>query len=222
MRLKTILNHCQKFKSFVYDKARFVVEKGETLIEVTVLPRQNSQAICSGCGQPAPLYDRLQERRFEFIPLWGYRVYLRYRMRRVQCPCCGVKVEQVPWARGKRELTDTYLQFLAHWASMLSWREVAVQFRTSWEKVFQAVEYIVQWGLAHRDLSGVTAIGVDEIAWSKGHNYLTLVYQIDAGNTRLLWIGKGRTIKTLLRFFRFLPRQQNLWAIGGVGRLPSA
>ena len=203
MRLKTILNHCQKFKSFVYDKARFVVENGETLIEVMVLPRQNSQATCSCCGQPAPLYDRLQERRFEFIPLWGYRVYLRYQMRRVQCSSCGVKVERVAWARGKRELTDTYMGFLAHWASMLSWREVAVHFRTSWEKVFQAVEYIVQWGLEHRDLSGVTAIGVDEIAWSKGHNYLTLVYQLDAGNTRLLWIGKERTVKTLLGFFRF-------------------
>jgi transposase len=46
-----------------------------------------------------------------------------------------------------------------------------VSFRTSWEKVFQAVEYIVEWGLEHRDLSGVTAIGVDEIAWRKGHNY---------------------------------------------------
>jgi transposase len=101
------------------------------------------------------------------------------------------------------------MQFLAHWASMLSWREVAVHFRTSWEKVFQAVEYIVQWGLEHRDLSGVTAIGVDEIAWSKGHNYLTLVYQIDAGNTRLLWIGKERTIKTLLRFFRFFGRSRS-------------
>jgi transposase len=89
---------------------------------------------------------------------------------------------------------------------------VAVQCRSSWEKVFQAVEYIVQWGLAHRDLSGVTAIGMDEIAWSKDHNYLTLVYQIDAANIRLLWIGKGRTIKTLLRFFHFFgkPRSQQL------------
>jgi transposase len=58
-------------------------------------------------------------------------------------------------------------------------------------------------------LPGVTAIGVDEIAWSKGHNYLTLVYQIDAGNTRLLWIGKERTIKTLLRFFRFFGRSRS-------------
>ena len=33
--------------------------------------------------------------------------------------------------------------------------------------------------------------GVDEIQYSKGHKYLTLVYQIDAGCTRLLWVGQG-------------------------------
>jgi len=203
MRVKTILNQCYKFKSFVYDKVRFVQEKGETFLEVVVLARQNSKAICSQCAKPAALYDRLEQRRFEFIPLWGYRVFLLYHMRRVDCPDCGVRVEQVPWARGKHELTDTYMQFLAHWAKKLSWQEVAVSFRTSWSKVFQAVEYIVEWGLDHRDLSGITAIGVDEIAWRKGHKYLTLVYQIDAGCPRLLWIGKERTVKTLLGFFRF-------------------
>ena len=209
MQVKTILNQCQKFKSFVYDQVRFVVEKGERFIEVTVVPRRNSQAICSCCGERAPLYDRLEGRRFEFIPLWGYRVFLLYVMRRVQCAQCGVKVEQVPWASGKRELTDTYQQFLAHWAKKLSWKEVATSFRTSWEKVFQAVEYVVQWGLEHRDLSGITALGVDEIAWRKGHHYLTMVYQIDAGNTRLVWVGKERTVKTLLRFFRFFGKERS-------------
>jgi transposase len=209
MQLKTILNQCQKFKSFVYDQVRFVDWNGEKHIEVDVLPRRNSKAICSCCERPAPLYDRLNKRRFEFVPLWGYRVFLVYRMRRVDCTGCGVKVEQVPWARGKQELTATYQQYLAHWAKKLSWKEVAVSFRTSWEKVFQAVEYIVEWGLEHRDLSGITAIGVDEIAWRKGHNYLTMVYQIDAGKTRLLWIGKERTTKTLLRFFRFFGKERS-------------
>ncbi len=204
MQLITILNRCHKFKSFVYKKARFVDDQGDSVIEVTVVPRRNGQAICSQCERTAPLYDRLKERRFEFIPLWGFRVFLLYLMRRVECAQCGVKVEKVPWASGKRELTDTYMQFLAHWAQKLSWQEVALSFRTSWEKVFHAVEYVVQWGLAHRDLSAITAIGVDEIAWRKGHKYLTLVYQIDANNMRLLWIGKDRTVKTLLRFFRFL------------------
>ncbi len=168
MQLKTILNQCQKFKSFVYDQVRFVDWNGEKHIEVDVLPRRNSKAICSCCEKPAPLYDRLNKRRFEFVPLWGYRVFLVYLMRRVNCTKCGVKVEQVPWARGKQELTATYQQFLAHWAKKLSWKEVAVSFRTSWEKVFQAVEYIVEWGLEHRDLSGVTAIGVGRNRLAQG------------------------------------------------------
>jgi len=209
MQLKTILIQCHKFKSFVYDQVRLVKRNGKQHIEVDVLPRRNSKAICSGCERPARLYDRLNKRRFEFIPLWGYRVFLVYLMRRVDCANCGVKVEQVPWARGKRELTDTYQQFLAHWAKQLSWKEVAISSQTSWEKVFHAVEYVVHWGLEHRELSGITAIGVDEIAWRKGHHYLTMVYQIDAGNTRLLWVGKDRTVKTFLRFFRFFGKERS-------------
>jgi transposase len=64
------------------------------------------------------------------------------------------------------------------------------------------VEWAVQWGLAHRGLSNVQSIGVDEVLWQRGHKYLTVVYQIDTECKRLLWVGKDRTIKTLLRFFR--------------------
>ena len=96
------------------------------------------------------------------------------------------------------------MQFLANWIKKLSWQEVSVSLRTSSNKVFRAVEYIVQWGLEHRDLGVVTTIGVDEIVWRKGHHYLTMFYQIDAGNIRLLWVGKDQTVKTLRRFFRFL------------------
>jgi hypothetical protein len=39
-------------------------------IEVVVRPRRGSVATCSRCHQPAPGYDQLAERRFEFIPLW--------------------------------------------------------------------------------------------------------------------------------------------------------
>jgi transposase len=47
------------------------------------------------------------------------------------------------------------------------------------------------------------------VQWQKGHKYLTLVYQIDAGRKRLLWIGRDRTAKTLLRFFRMLGRERS-------------
>ena len=73
-------------------------------------------------------------------------------------------------------------------------------FRTSWDSVYRAVRMAVEWGLAHRDLSGIEAIGIDELARRRGHRYLTLVYQIDR-HCRLLWIGRERKAGTLHGFF---------------------
>ena len=59
----------------------------------------------------------------------------------------------------------------------------------------------VEWGLAHRDLSEIRSIGVDEVAWQKkGSKFLTVVYQIDGGCRRLLWIGRDRTKAWLNNF----------------------
>ena len=35
-------------------------------------------------------------RRFEFVPLWGMKVFFVYAPRRVDCPQCGIKVEWMP------------------------------------------------------------------------------------------------------------------------------
>jgi len=202
MQVKTILNRVQKFKSFVYENVKWSKSDGERVLLVKVVARAHSDPICSGCKRLGPGYDTLELRMFEFVPLWGIAVFFLYALRRVNCKKCGVKVEAVPWAEGKNTLTTTYMQFLAAWARRLSWQETAGVFKTSWKKVFHSVEWAVEWGLAHRDLSGISSIGVDEVLAHKGHKYHTVVYQIDNHCKRLLWVGKDRTVKTLLRFFR--------------------
>jgi transposase len=204
MRLKTVLNRVHPVKGFVYEKARF----HENEIEIAVRPHRRCRPVCAGCGRRGPGYDTLPVRRFEFVPLWGLAVFLLYARRRVNCPRCGVTAELLPWAEGKHHLTTAYAVFLARWARRLSWREVAGIFKTSWESVFRAVAWVVEYGLNHRDLSGITAIGVDEVQFQKGHRYLTVVYQIDSSCRRLLWIGKDRTTKTLLRFFRMMGKKR--------------
>src|SRR5713101_7627132 len=97
--------------------------------------------------------------------------------------------------------------FLARWARRLSWRETAQAFQTSWEAVYRSVEWFVQWGLAHRELCGIQAIGVDEIHWGRGmraDNFLTVIYQIDRHCRRLLWVGRRRSQATLRRGLKAL------------------
>ena len=209
MQVKTILNRVQKFKSFVYKQVRWLGSVEAPELEIDVAERTNSRPICSNCRRPGGGYDRLPRRRFEFVPLWGIKVFLVYAPRRVNCHDCGVRVEFMPWAMGKRPLTKAYGWFLARWAKRLSWKEVAVVFHSSWDSVFRSVEMAVEWGRAHQDLSDVQSIGIDEIAWKKGHKYLTLVYQIDTHCKRLLWIGKKRKVKTLLGFFRWFGAERS-------------
>jgi transposase len=88
----------------------------------------------------------------------------------------GVAVEEVPWGDGKNHRTTAYRWFLAGWAKRRSWREVAEAFHASWDSVERAVECAVEWGLRHRTLTGIKALGIDEVQWQRGHHYLTLVH----------------------------------------------
>lgn len=202
MQVKSILNRVQLHSGFVYGTIRWGSHPGRMSLEVEIRPRKGSRPACSRCGQICPGYDTQKQRRFEFVPLWGIAVFFLYAMRRVACPDCGIKVERVPWAEGKKHLTTTYAWFLAGWAKRLSWLEVARAFQTTWENVFRAVQMAVEWGLAHRNLDNITAIGTDEICWrKKKEKFATLVYQLDSGSRRLLWIGRERTAKTFRSFF---------------------
>ena len=174
MELSTILNHSSAQPGFVYGKARF--SSDQKSIEVALRPRMGSKGICAQCEQPAPGYDQLPERRFEFIPFWGFLVFFLYCRRRVQCRGCGVVAEKLPGSDGKHQSTKAQLLFLAHWARKLSWQETAQAFRTSWDRVHDAVQYVVDGGLKNRTLESIYAIGGDEIQYSKGQQYLTLVY----------------------------------------------
>ena len=197
------MNRIQAFVGFVYQDVRLCPGEGNAeQIEITVVPHGGIRGRCSMCQRAAPGYDRLPERRWLFVPLWGIATWFRYAPRRVACSDHGVVVEYIPWSAGKRPVTCAMMGFLARWGRRLSWRETAQVFQTSWESVYRSVEWFVEWGLAHRLLSGVESIGVDEIHWGHGlkaDNFLTVVYQIDAGCRRLLWIGKRRSEKTLRR-----------------------
>jgi transposase len=130
-------------------------------------------------------------------------VFLIYSPRRVVCKHCGgICVERIPWASGKRRLTDAFACYLANWARLLSWIEVARLYQCSWGTVAAAVDFVVTYGLEHRNLSGITHIGIDEIARRKGHKYLTNVY--DLKTKKLIWSGEGRSEQTLRQFFEYI------------------
>lgn len=169
----------------------------------TVAPDRRYTPRCGRCGERGRYRDTRTTRRFRHVPLWGIAVWLEYAPRRVSCRHCeGIHVEAMPWVSGKQRFTRALMVTVATWTRVLAWQQVATLFRCSWGTVAAAVEQAVSYGLAHRDLSGVTHIGIDEISRKKGHVYVTNVY--DLTQKRLLWSGDGRSEATLEAFFEFL------------------
>ncbi|MCC7411183.1 MAG: ISL3 family transposase [Gammaproteobacteria bacterium] len=176
------------------DTAGLVVELGPDL---RFSPR------CGQCGERGRYRDTRPTRHFRHVPLWGIPVELLYEPRRVSCERCErIHVEAMPWVAGKQRFTRALMVTLATWTRVLPWQQVARLFRCSWGTVNKAVETAVEYGLAHRDLSGVIYVGIDEISRKKGHVYVTNAYDLES--KRLLWSGADRKEKTLEAFFDFL------------------
>ena len=193
------LNKVQPIKGFVSEQVSYSTAVSDT-IEVVVVPRTGSPPRCSGCGRPGPTYDHAPQPRVWILPpLFKFALALVYTMRRVKCPTCGVLVEKVPWATGKHQLCDGFRLLLARWARHLSWDETADAFKVAWADVYASVQWVVEYGLAHRVLGSIQALGVNEVCVRVGRVFWTLIYQINKGMTRLLWVGHDRTEQTLLQ-----------------------
>jgi transposase len=179
------------------------VTGGASGLVVMIAPDGRFSPRCGQCLEPAPYRDTRPMRGFRHVPMWGIPVELRYAPRRVSCPRCeGVHVEAMPWVSGKQRMTRALMLTLAIWTRVLPWKQVARLFRCAWGTVASAVEEAVAYGLANRDLEGLTHIGIDEISRKRGHVYVTNVY--DLRSKRLVWSGEGRSKETLAAFFAFL------------------
>ncbi len=201
MHFHTLLNQMLSYHSHVLKSSNY--DEKRCVMNVKIVPRKNGLRFCSKCHSVASKhYDTLPERDFEFIPYCGMRVVFKYAMRRLQCPQCGkILVEEVPWASGKSPVTNELKARLAEEAKDNDTSTVAKRNDVSWEAVDDSIHAAVEHGLNKRELRNVTQIGIDEVAWKKGHNYITLVYQLNPNERRLLWVGEGRSKQTLENFF---------------------
>jgi transposase len=205
LSVKSLLRSTQDFDACCIQKlTRVEASKPDAapMLEVHLRPHPRRKAICSGCRQSAPGYDTQAQRQWHYLNVLHFLVVLYYAPRRVECPRCGVRVEWMKWSAGKSPYAIPLMHSLARWARRLSWKEVATVFQVSWDAVYRSVQWLVGYGLQHRELGDVSALGVDELHWGKGKksgNFITVLYQIDKGMRRLLWVGRTRTLATLAR-----------------------
>jgi transposase len=155
---------------------------------------------CGVCRQRCrEVHDVQREREWRDLSMRKLPLKLHYRPRRVECPRCGVRVEDFPWAEPWARVTTALSNAVAVLARELSWQGTARQYGLNWKSVATIVKRAVQYGLKHRRRPPVHALGIDEVSRRKGQVYLTVVYDLE--RRVLLWVGDDRTEEAVRPFF---------------------
>jgi transposase len=155
---------------------------------------------CGVCGQRCrEVHSVRKERDWRDLSLRKLPLKLRYRPRRVECPRCGVRVEDFPWAEPWARVTTALSNAVAILARELSWQGTARQYGLNWKSVATIVKRAVQYGLRNRVRPAMHVIGIDEVSRRKGQIYLTVVYDLE--RRVLVWVGEDRTEEAVRKFF---------------------
>jgi len=154
---------------------------------------------CSSCGECCPGYDRDRGRRWRHLDVAGMLLHLRYDIRRIKCPRCGVKVEQVPWAETGAWFTRPFEDHVGCLTQRCDKTTVSDLMRVGWETVGNIIQRVVARRSVGDELDGLTHIGIDELSYRRHHEYITVV--VDHTRQRIVWAKRGKNAETLEAFF---------------------
>lgn len=161
---------------------------------VVKLEPSRATAICSGCDETKTrIHDIKPAREWRHLDAWGVATYIRCELRRVRCRHCGVRVEQVPWARTRSRFTHAFEAEVLSRARDTSIAGVCRQLRLHWTSVMRLIERWVEEAAARQFKRPLRYIGVDEVSYGKGNRANGLVRRDRAGE------GRGRVRHTWSR-----------------------
>ena len=163
----------------------------EQRVEIRLEATAGVPVFCSECGEHRPLKDHAPERSWRHLDTMQFETVLTARVPRTNCLACGVKTCHVPWANPHGRFT---LMFEAFAIRVLQAAASTEQARTllnlSWKSMQRIMDRAVERGLALRELDDVEHVGIDEKSFGRGHDYISVLTDID--ESRVLEVTKGR------------------------------
>ena len=172
-------------------------------VRVHVAYDAGAPLVCPQCQQAVPGYDTRQ-RQWRHLDTCQLRTLLVADVPRVNCPEHGVRQIDVPWAEEGSRFTALFEALVIDWLQEASIQAVAQRLGLSWSAVDGIMQRAVKRGLARRDPVASTALAVDEKAYKKRHNYLTVV----SDGTRVLHVAEERREQSLASFLQTLTTDQ--------------
>ncbi len=176
-------------------------------IRVHVEHPRGTRFCCPECQRELPCYDHAEKRRWRHLDSCQFKTILLARPPRVKCPEHGVKNVSLPWAEKSSRFTMLFERFAID--VLLATQTVTGAMsilRTSWDETWYFVQRAVRRGQDRKEIKSLPRLGIDEKAFAKGQDYITLRYDLDTSTVEA--ISDGNDTDSGIACFSQLSQEQ--------------
>ena len=169
---------------------------------------------CVTCGKMCPIRDHREERSWRHLDTMQFETLVKSSAPRSDCKEHGIKTVQVPWAGPRSQFTLLFERFAVEvLLGARSIKKAQELLRISWDQAQRIQQLAVERGLMRRELEELKYVGLDEKSFGRGHDYVSVMTDIEQG--RVLDVVKDRDREAADRLWKTLPEAQRL-AVKGV------
>jgi transposase len=169
---------------------------------IELLPCGDGEMVCSGCGGKTKRVHETAERWIRDLPILDAETRLLVHRRRVLCPRCGPKLEELPWLGRYQRTTRRMARSVASLCKVLPVKHVAEFYGLDRKTVRRIDKAYLEETVGPPELGEVEVVAMDEFAIQKGHRYATVV--VEPRRKEVLWVGRGRRREDVRPFFELL------------------
>ena len=176
-------------------------------VEVDIYFDLSQTMQCPECGKSCAHYDDREQREWRHLDTMQFETVLRCEVPRCNCPEHGVKTLRVPWAGKSSRFTLLFESFAIDVLQACSSVKAAAELMgLNWHQVNQIKCRAVARGLERRESAPIKHLGIDEKSFRKGHNYVSLLTDLEG--SRVLDVAEGRDGVACDKLFGTLTEEQ--------------
>ena len=196
----SILYHGFGIREYNYLKTEYL--EGKVFFHVE---KKKEKQWCVDCGSKEVIKKGRHERVIRTLPIGSRQVFIATHLNRLLCRECGsLKLEPILFAFPKKHWTKHLGRYVVELLKCMTVFDVARHLDMTWDTVKEIHVWALKKKFKRRKLGGLKYLGVDEIAVKRGHNYLTIVVDLESG--QVVWVGKDRNSNSLGDFLERLRR----------------
>ena len=182
---------------------RLDTDKRPKELHIEVAADRGVRFPCPNCGKPCKAHD-FGEFTWRHLNFFQHHCYITAKVPRTDCPDHGVKRIQVPWVREGSRFTLLFEQAAVILAREMPVLAAARIIGITDQRLWRIIEHYVGQAVARLDLGRLKAVGLDETASKRGHNYVTVFIDLDAKQKPVVFVTPGKGKATVAAFKAFL------------------